>query len=265
MYPLLTQAQVISQDPATGGLNIVLPSGQMCAYPVRFGYYGPADGMRVNHPALPGRGTWGLVAFPGGDNRAGVWLNSFYSQFIDARTSNTDAFMEYNSHFSGFYETLSKIGQRVQRYPDGTTIIIGADTTPPPVHRHVVNPVQRQVLQEFTDAERVPSPPSPFNVLLTHASGTSAQIAPDGTVTVNSGAGQTIFQMTPEGIINITAGTQINIGGIVETLFRLMDERMIAIYNNHTHGGVQAGGDVTGVPGVPLTIGAETTTITFAG
>jgi hypothetical protein len=263
MVPILTQAVVIGQDPATGGLNVAFPSGQMAAYPVKFGFHGPADGVRVNHPAMPGRGTWGIVAFPGGDDRAGVWISSVYNAMDDARTTNTDAFLEYNSHQSGYYETLDKTGQKVIAFPDGTNIVVGNDTAKPTTYRHVVDDKQFAKLQAFPDAERVPTPPSPFAVNIRVASGVHISIDPTGVVLVDVGSGNAVLEMHPSGTINLLAATRINIGGLAETLYRLIDERAIAIFNGHTHSDPQGGN--TGPPNSTLSVGAETTTITFAG
>lgn len=263
MVPILTQAVVISQDPVTGGLNVAFPSGQMAAYPVKFGFYGPADGVRINHPAMPGRGTWGIVAFPGGDDRAGVWISSIYNAMDDARTTNTDAFLEYNSHQSGYYETLDNTGQKVIAFPDGTNIVIGASTSKPTTYRHVVDDEQFAQLQEFTDAERVPNPPGAFSIIIRTASGVVLAVEPDGRVTINVHENTAVFQLLPEGVANLQATTRINIGSFAETLYRLIDERAIAILNSHTHPDMQ-GGD-TGPPNQTISAGSETTTITYAG
>lgn len=270
MVPILTQAIVLSQDPTTGGLNVAFPSGQVAAYPVKFGYHGPADGVRINHPAMPGRGTWGLVAFPGGDDRAGVWIASVYNAMQDARTTNSDGFLEYNSHFSGYYTTLDKTGQQVTFFPDGSSLIMGADTARPPTFRHVVDDKQFPQLQSFSDGERVPNPPTPFSLNWRMASGVTLVTDPAGNCTISTGAGVAILNITPAGVVNIMAagvvnmlaGAQINIGGLSETLRRLIDERFVALYNAHVH---PTPSGLSGAPTVPISAGSTATSITFAG
>lgn len=297
----VTRAQVISQDPKTGGLNVVFPSGQVSAYPVKFGYHGPADGVRINHPAMPGRGTWGVVVFPGGDLRAGVWIASIYTQMIDARTTDTDAFTEYNSHQSGFYEIMDGQGNHSQVYPDGTQITIGSSPTPPTTYRHTVDARQYPVLQAFPDAERVPNPPAPFIIHIKTASGVDMEIDGSGNTSINVKNGQALLRMTAAGEIditaavkvvvtapevdvnastkasitapqvNVTATTQANItaptihmGGSAEALYRIMDERMIAVFNGHVHTNGNQGSN-TGTPTTTLSVGAQTTTTSTVG
>jgi len=58
--PLVSNARVIAVDPARRRLTVTLPSTQTVS--VRMGVHGPADGLRVSHPAMPGRGTEGIEA-----------------------------------------------------------------------------------------------------------------------------------------------------------------------------------------------------------
>lgn len=250
MPALLQIGRVIAQDPSNHQVHVMFPSTQMSAIPVRVGFHGPADGVRVKHPPMPTRGTCGVVAFVGNDNRTAVWICSLYTQQMDALNGD-DPNMDYHAHFSGYYSTLDGAGNMVQRFPDGTTVVVGSSPAPAAVTRHVVNAAQERTAIPFTDAERVATPPAePFNVVLDHPN-CHVSIAPDGGVIINSATS-----------VTINAPVQINLGALSEALFRLVDERMIAIYNAHTHSTPDG---ESGPPDVPLSIGAETTTITFAG
>ena len=90
--PWCALAQVTAQDPDNGALTVIFRSGQLPGLPVKYGYQGPADALRISQPPLPGRGTWGLVAFPNGDIRNGIWICS-----ILAKTPTV-----YISFISGF-------------------------------------------------------------------------------------------------------------------------------------------------------------------
>lgn len=57
----------------------------------------------------------------------------------------------------------------------------------------------------------------------------------------------------------------INLGGDRGSLRALIDERLLAIFNAHTHGGVQPGSGTSGGPSTTLTQGNTCTTITKAG
>ena len=57
----------------------------------------------------------------------------------------------------------------------------------------------------------------------------------------------------------------INLGGDREGLRSLIDERFLALFNAHTHNGVQPGSGSSGAPNTTLTQGTTCTTITKAG
>ena len=156
------------------------------------GYHGPADAVRVSHRPMPGRGTWGLIAFPDGkDNRNGVWVCATYPAFVDALTTDTDQFMDYESHWSGAYEVMDQEGRWTKSFPDGTYIQVSDSTTKPTMYRHTVDGSENQQLTAFSDSERVPNPPSPRHFYISHPSGTTAHINPKGTTTVNGAPGAT--------------------------------------------------------------------------
>lgn len=74
---------------------------------------------------------------------------------------------------------------------------------------------------------------------------TKVTIASDGEVVVECDS------------VTFNSGTKIELGGSAGTMRKLIDERLIELFNAHTHGGL--------VPTSPLTLEAVATTITKAG
>lgn len=66
-----------------------------------------------------------------------------------------------------------------------------------------------------------------------------------------------------DGAVNLT-GSAVNLGLLNATMRKLVDERFVALFNAHTHGGVQTGGGTTGAPTTPMATGSHTTTTTKA-
>jgi len=188
-FPNLQEAQVVSVDPNKRRITVQMASGQQAE--VRMGYHGPADAVRVSHKALPGRGSWGLCAFPYGDNRAGIWIVGTYPAFVDALTTQSDPFMEYDAHWSGAYEMMDQSGQWLKSFPDGTFLQVSGSIDKAKMFRHTVDQQQVQQLTEFPDSERIPNPPSPRFFFLNHSSGTTAEIDPKGNTTVTGAKGAT--------------------------------------------------------------------------
>lgn len=252
--PSLSNARVLSVDVPSRRLTVSLPSTQIVV--VQMGIHGPADGLRVSHPAMPGRGTFGLVAFPAGDNRNGIWICSIYSSQLDALTSDNDQFLEYNSHWSGHFDMLDQFGNYTQSFADGSYIQVGSGTTRPDTFRHTVDPQQNQQLTPLTQAERVPNPPPAFHATLNHSSGTiiavdpqgntTATGAPNATLTVSFG-GSTLL-MDASGNTTLTTGTFKVNGAVVATgdVTAGSGARNISLLN-HQHGtGTAAAG--TSIP-----------------
>ena len=185
--PLISNARVIAVDVPQRRLTVTLPSTQVAS--VRMGYHGPADGLRVKHAAMPGRGTEGIVVFPAGDNRNGIWICSIYAQQMDALTTSTDQFMEYNSHWSGHFHLLDGEGNFTELFADGSFLQVGSGTTVPATYRNVVNAQQQRTAVQLTAAQRVPNPPTPFNITLQHATGTVVSIDPSGNPSITGAAG----------------------------------------------------------------------------
>jgi hypothetical protein len=291
MTPVLTNARVLAVDVKNRRLTVDLPSRQVVV--VRMLIHGPADGVRVTHPAMPGRFTEGLVVFPAGDNRNGIWLGSIYSSQMDALTTDTDEFLEYSSHWSGAYEMLDGQGRWTKSFPDGTYIQVSDGTAKPPTYRHTVDAQQNQQLTPFTDQQRVPSPPSARHIFIKHASGTTQHTDPQGNLTVTGAEGATCtlafggatviidkdgnisasaasgqqvilnanggsVQIDQHGAINVNAagGQHLNVsagGGGVQYTL-VRTDLLVAAFNNHIHTNGNNGAD-TGTPVTKLGAG----------
>lgn len=288
--PLISNARVIAVDVAHRKLTVTLPSAQQVV--VRTTYDGPADGLRVSHKALPGRGTEGIVVFPGGDNRNGFWLKSLYASAMDALTTDTDQFMEYDSHWSGHFHILDQSGNYTESFADGSFLQAGSGTTVPPTFRHTVDPSQFRQVTPLSQSQRVPSPPSPFNFTFGHISGTKVAIDPSGNTTVAGASGAALTQtfggttltvdasgnvsatgasgatftttfggatleIDSSGNVSITAPTSVKIGSQGETLHTLLTSLAAAAYNLHEHTNNGAS-----VPTVLMTTADETSVLT---
>ncbi len=188
-YPSIVHAQVVALDPPRG-VRVQLANGMQLGQTVRVLHSGAADGVRVNQVELPGRGTWGLVAMPYGSTLNAIWLGSYYSQEQTAYTGdNTDPFLRYMSHFSGTYDLLNQAGEWCHSWPDGTFLLASGSVAKPTTYRYTVDSTQAPQYTEFPDSERIPAPPSPRNIYLSHASGTTALIDPAGNTTFSGATG----------------------------------------------------------------------------
>ncbi len=223
-FPPITVAQVVQQDADGGGLTVVLKaSGQAPTYSVRVLYYGAADALRIKQHALPSRGTWGLVAFPYGDSRNGVWLGSILPAGMDAITTTTagsgtsaatDPFIDYEAHFSGFMKMLDGMGNYAAEWPDGSYVIGASGTSLPVPFRHTVGAQNSRDKVAFPIGQRNPNQPSAFNFLLHHKSGTSISIDPSGKVIVSGVSDVSISSATN---VNITATGNITVNATGST------------------------------------------------
>lgn len=247
MMPLVTTGQVVSQDPDGGGVNVVLKTslgGPSIAVRMTYEY---ADPLRIKQSPLPVKGTWGILLFPYGDIRNGFWLRSYLPSQQDAINSSsptsapgnaiTDAFQDYEAHWSGWWRLLDAKGQETIVWPDGTTLVIGLGTAVPTVHRHVTeNNTKTQV--PFTQAERVPAPPDAFLVSINFANGFSILINGSGGVTINFPSGENF---------NITQNELSPSDSLV------LVSKFLSAFNVHVHKDVQSGASLSGPPNVVLT------------
>jgi hypothetical protein len=223
--PLLTVGHVIAQAADGHGVHVMLKSGESPLLPVQVGTHGPNDGLRVNQMELPGRGTWGLIAFPHGDSRNGLWICSYNCNSLDAFASGpADTAMRYRSHFSGHWDLLDNSGNTAEVWPDGSSLVVGNGGVVPTVHRHTVDATGARQRTVLTAAQRVAVTPAPMPRVYTHASGATMTVSTTGAVTEMSAAGQTI-----------------GVGAMGDTLFRLIDERLAAFFDAHVHSDSGAG------------------------
>ena len=85
--PLVATGMVTSQDGDRYRVYVMLDGaalGQMPALGVCVGTHGPRDGVRVKAAPLPTKGTRGVILFPRGDIRNGVWVCSVEGPENDA-------------------------------------------------------------------------------------------------------------------------------------------------------------------------------------
>lgn len=291
-FPFLMEGRVVAVDVPNRRLVMDFPSAQLTGIGCKMLYTGPADAMRVSHKAMPGRGTWGLVAFPYGNAINGIWLGAHYPSFLDALSTNTDPFMDYDAHWSGAYEVMDKDGKWTKSFPDGTYIQSSDSTAKPTMYRHTVDSQQNQNLVEFKDTDRVPNPPSARHLFTHHASGTEIDIDPTGNVTITGATGATstvtfgkaTLVVDKNGNIYATAagGSQVQLtanqgtltvdqnggiygnaapgqkvrlasGGSATTYTLVRTDLLVAAFNAHTHPDAQGG--VTGTPTAPISDG----------
>lgn len=235
MVPMhLSLAQVYSRDADTLTLwcFLVQNGAEGPALPVRMLTQGPCDGLRINQPAMPARGTLGVVAALDGDCRSMVWLGSLPLNGQDAITVLPgQQNIAYQSHWSGFYSMLDEGGNFTARFPDGSALQVG---TAQPLTRHIVGTNGLRQIVDFPDSERTNNVPSPFP--FSYTSPTGAKFALDGAGNVSvSGASISIFG-------NTTVNGNLVVSGDVTS-----NDNNIVL-STHIHGGVQTGAGSTAAP-----------------
>jgi hypothetical protein len=252
----LVSAQVKSTDPDNHAVYVqfLQQGNESPVLPARVLTHGPMDGLRITQQALPGRGTVGLVCAVNGDPRSLVWMGAIAANGQDAITTGPgNDFFEYKSTFSGYYEYQDEGGNTAMQWPDNTLVTVGVSGAPQ-LFYHRIDSTGKRARMPVPRSAQVANPPSPMPINVNHSSGTKITIDGSGNVTV-SGASNIILT-TPNG--------NVDIGNIVNTVYRLVDERMVALYNNHIHTNVTNGTGETGPPATPMAVGSETTLVTFA-
>lgn len=189
--PPLTIGMVVAQNADDRTLSVVMRTTGQSPVDVRFGAPGAADALRIKQPAMPGRGSWGLIAFPYGDERNGVWLITFYTSQVDAIHDDgtaTAAFADYEATFSGFWRLLDGLGNLALQWPDGSYATVASGVGLPTIYRHTVNESQIQERVPFTFGQRVPNPPNnPFQFQYVQAgTGTTITVTTAGKVIVST-------------------------------------------------------------------------------
>ena len=243
--------QIVSVDAVRRRLNCRFKSGAGPGIPVRMGLQGAADGVRVNQSPMPGPLTWGLVAFPGGDSRSGVWITSVYTSDVDAFTGDGDPYINYQSHWSGAYDLLDGNGQRWSGTPDGSYWCQAQTPGPPTLTKHVVDATQTRVPKAVTPASLVTTAPAPMPWRYHHASGTQVDIADDGHITIQIAAVGVVVEISAVGAVtfSLPAGQTFDVtgGGSAGDALALVS-KLVTAFNAHLH---EDGG--AGVPTVPWT------------
>ena len=196
------------------------PTVQATGILVQMGLPGSADALRVNQPALPTNGTWGLCAFPYGDSRNGVWVCSVYTQGNSA-IYNASPDVSYHAHPSGAWTLIDQIGNTTLSLPDGSYVAFGNGGTKPELTRQTVNAQQQVVSIPYPDSTRQISTPPAFPMTLNLASGTSIKVDTSGNATLNLKAGATF---------NITQGGSA-------TDFLALVSKLVEAFNTHYHVG----------------------------
>lgn len=272
--PLITVGMVVGHDPDGGGVMIALKSsGQIPGDPIKVLYNGPADALRIHQQPLPARNTFGIICFPYGDMRNGVWLGAFYPSNLDAITSTgsgqgtssaVDAFIDYMAHFSGFWQLLDGSGNQATQWPDGSFLTMSAASGLPQTYRHTVENNER-VKIPYLLSDRIAAPVDPFTLQFKHISGTAVTINDAGTLSVSGVSGSEVIvnadgdmiinikdgrtfkvncngadlEIDAGGNININAdnGGEVNIseGGASATNALAKAAAVVSAYNGHVH------------------------------
>jgi hypothetical protein len=215
------RAMVIAHDPSSDSMYVMLSTGQITGFPVRRLYHGTADGMRINKPPLPVKGSWGLVIFPSGDARNGVWLGSYPPNMVDAiPNEQDDPFCDYHSHYSGHWSFTHGIsGYMATQFADGSYAIASSGSNLLTTHRHTVDDQQKQQRVEFKWSDRNPNPQptfaytfvqsgTQFSVYLTGAGSTTVTFNQGQTLTIQQSGTGTTWNIDGDGNITFsTAGT----------------------------------------------------------
>lgn len=180
---------VLSVDAASGLIYCSFRSGMWSGIPVRPMYDSYCDGLRVSQRPLPMPFTTGIVLFPNGDYRNGVWLGSYYANQHDALMGDeNDPHVDLYSHWSGYWRLLDKGGTLAQQWPDATYFVAGSGNILPMIFRHIVDGSQKQQRVESTFDDRVKQKQKPFYYNFNHAAGTSFVVDPSGAFTATGGA-----------------------------------------------------------------------------
>lgn len=247
IYPI-TNGYVISQNPDTRTLAVMLRDGQILPS-VRVAHWGAMDALRIDQSPLPGKGTQGVLLLLNYDINSAVWMGSLPSTLADAIGSSADIFLDYQSHWSGFWKSQDSSGSTNMTWPDGTQLTIGAAFSP---IRHTVSAAGQRQAIAFTQAARVSSTPSAFPLLLAHSSGTRISISAAGavqvsgvsTVEASDGAGS-FWQLDDAGNLNIKAN--INVTGqmtVTEGITGGASGAGVTLLGHKHDQGVDSAGDV---------------------
>jgi hypothetical protein len=205
--PPLTTGTCITQVPQRHSLNVLVDGPLAGGIPgeVAVATHGPRDGQRGSFGPLPTPGTRGLIAFPRGDLRNGVWVCSLPGPLLDTNHGSPGAGSNasHTALPSGAWRYDAEGGQSAVVYPDGTQVLVGY-ATPPVITRHTLGGNQEQLTVPFGQGQRVKAAPAPFGARVIAAGGATASLNPDGSVLVSSVGGATVLLNT-DGSVTVLA------------------------------------------------------------
>lgn len=214
----MEMATVTAQDPNSFGVFVSLDrlGGQGPTLPVQVGTPGPRDGTVFKGKAgLPTAGTRGLVSFPRGDARNGVWICAVGAGLVDASSFAPGlGGLGYDAHYGGGWSWLGPDGTMTESTPDGSLLRLGPTVAAPT--RHVLTGNQAQQTVAFAEGQRVATPPGdPFPLSVTLASGIQVVGTPQGALTVTAAAGQVLTLVCGQVTVTMSgaAGTAIVAAG----------------------------------------------------
>lgn len=193
----MAMATVVSQVGDQYGVNVVLDGGslggQMPFVPVDVATHGPRDALRIIEHPLPSKGTRGIVVFPRGDSRNGVWIGSVRNTQNDASSFSPSGTMQhYRADYSGYWSLHDEAGNHTSVYPDGSYILIGPSGVPT-VTRHTLDTNQKRIRTPFTQAQRVQTAPSgSFPFTYKQPTGATVSVSVSGAISVTSAPNQTL-------------------------------------------------------------------------
>lgn len=208
VYPI-TQAVVLSHDPDTNSLQVMLRDGQGLGQPVKVLYPGACDALRINQQPMPGRGTMGVIAFVNNDIKSGVWLGAVVGAIADAISSPVDdPFLKYESHWSGYWNSLDQGGNENTHWTDGSTLTVGSGFVPT---RHIQNTEGVREAVPVAATDRPTATPFPFTFM--HSTGTMVKIDALGNVTVSG-----VAAITADAVGAIDATSKASITATAPTI-----------------------------------------------
>lgn len=206
----MEMATVTAQDPNSFGVFVSLDrlGGQGPTLPVQVGTPGPRDGTVFKGKAgLPTAGTRGLVSFPRGDARNGVWICAVGAGLVDASSFASGlGGLGYDAHYGGGWSWLGPDGTLLEATPDGSLLRLGPTVAAPT--RHVLTGNQAQQTVAFAEGQRVATPPAdPFPLSVTLASGIQVVGTPQGALTVTAAAGQVLTLVCGSTTLTLDGGS----------------------------------------------------------
>jgi len=160
-----------------------------------------------------------LIALTSGDVRNAVWIGATRTQLTDASGHGPGGGGEsHEAHYGGGWSRRAMDGSRVEAFPEGTTVSIGASGSIPT--RHTLDGSGARQRTPYQASQRCTTPPAAFPVALAHSSGSSVTLTGAGAIAVTAAAGQTVtvsvsggasVTIAANGNVSITSPAAINL------------------------------------------------------